>query len=99
LVSFRINGLQPGATAIVALEFPTPFPPGTRYFKVNDNGFYEFSGAVFSGNRVTLTIRDGGNGDSDGMANGVIVDPGGPAVSSSRKGFWTLMLPAILGAR
>ncbi|MBW1637076.1 MAG: Ig-like domain-containing protein, partial [Deltaproteobacteria bacterium] len=99
LVSFQVNGLQPGATAIVALEFPTPFPAGTRYYKVNDNGFHEFSGAVFSGNRVTLTIRDGGDGDSDGMANGVIVDPGGPAVSSSKKGFWTLMLPAILGTR
>ncbi len=97
LVSFQINGLQPGATAVVTLEFPTPFPPGTRYYKVNDNGFYEFSGAVFSGNRVTLTIRDGGAGDSDGMANGVIVDPGGPAVSSSKKGFWIMMLPAILG--
>lgn len=29
-----------------------------------------------SGNRVTLTLTDGGPGDADGVENGEIVDPG-----------------------
>ena len=31
------------------------------------------------GNRVEITLTDGGVGDADGTANGTIVDPGGPA--------------------
>jgi hypothetical protein len=31
-------------------------------------------------NIITLTIRDGGFGDADGVANGTIVDPGGPGI-------------------
>jgi hypothetical protein len=27
---------------------------------------------------VTLTLTDGGNGDDDGLTNGIIVDPSGP---------------------
>jgi len=27
---------------------------------------------------ITITLVDGGLGDDDGLANGVIVDPGGP---------------------
>ena len=29
------------------------------------------------GRSVTVELQDGGHGDSDGLANGVIVDPGG----------------------
>ncbi|NLF73657.1 MAG: tandem-95 repeat protein, partial [Candidatus Anammoximicrobium sp.] len=34
------------------------------------------TGAVVSGNMLTLFLRDGGRGDADGVANGIIVDPG-----------------------
>ena len=36
------------------------------------------TGAVVNGDVVTLHFVDGGRGDADGVANGVIVDPGGP---------------------
>jgi len=36
------------------------------------------TGAVVSGNVVSLFLRDGGRGDADGVTNGVIVDPGFP---------------------
>ena len=29
---------------------------------------------------ITLTLTDGGTGDADGIANGIIVDPGGPVI-------------------
>ena len=32
---------------------------------------------------MTLTLEDGGIGDADGIANGIIVDPSGPGTSSS----------------
>ena len=33
---------------------------------------------------MTLTLTDGGLGDSDGIANGTIVDPGGPAILANQ---------------
>ena len=52
---------------------------------------YEFSfdgetGAEFNGNEVVLHFVDGKRGDSDLAANGVIVDPGTPALRSANSG-------------
>ena len=82
LVSFRVNGLEPGGSATITLTFPSIFPAGARYYKVNETGFYEFD-ADFSGNTVTLTLVDGGYGDDDGLENGVIDDPGGIGVPNA----------------
>ncbi len=90
LVSFRLNGVEPGSTVFVTLTYPTEFPENAVYYKVNETGFYEFGGATISGNTVTLELTDGADGDADGIANGVIVDPGGvgvpPADTSSAGG-------------
>ena len=81
IVSFNVNGLPIGGTAVVTVTFPTAIPAGSKYYKVNADGFYEFlSGAEIATNTVTLTLVDGGQGDHDGLANGVIDDPGGIAV-------------------
>ena len=81
LVSFRVVGLTPGETVTIDIIFPTPFPAtGARYFLADANGFTELTSVVFSGNVVTLTKTDGGNGDLDGVADGVITDPGGWAI-------------------
>jgi uncharacterized delta-60 repeat protein len=77
LVSFRLNGLEPGASAQVNLTFPSDLPADTRYYKVNQSGFFEYTNISIDGNTVTLNLVDGGSGDSDGIANGVIIDPGG----------------------
>lgn len=79
LVSFNVTVSNPGNAITVKITFPTTIPTGAKYYKVNANGFYEFPGAVFNGNTVTLTLTDGGSGDRDGLANGVIDDPGGVA--------------------
>ncbi len=76
LVSFRVAGVQVGGTITVDITFPS-VASGAKYFKVDDNGFSEFSGAVFNGNTVTLTLTDGGAGDEDGQPNGEILEPGG----------------------
>jgi len=81
IVSFNVNGLPIGGTAVVTVTFPTAIPAGSKYYKVNADGFYEFlSGAEIATNTVTLTLVDGGQGDHDGKANGIIHDPGGIAV-------------------
>ena len=54
---------------------------GASYYKVGESGFYEFPVDISPDRHtVTLTITDGGLGDNDGVANGVIVDPGGVAI-------------------
>jgi len=83
LVSFSITGLERGATATVRLILPS----GTtveRYFKFNGTAWSDATSlATIAGNVVTLTLTDGGAGDEDGVANGVIVDPGGPSVATA----------------
>src|SRR5262249_33776479 len=41
------------------------------------------TGAEIQDNVITLHLVDGGRGDADGVANGVIVDPGGPGQTSA----------------
>jgi hypothetical protein len=86
LISFTIGNLDPsgGETITVTLQFPTTYPPGAKYFKVSENGFEEYSNASIDGNTVTLTLTDGGDGDSDNVA-GQITDPGGPAMEGYKE--------------
>jgi hypothetical protein len=68
------------------VTWPIPIPQDAKYYKVDDNGFYEFSDAVFNDNTVSLTLTDGDSGDGDKEENYVIVDPGGVAVPKSGGG-------------
>ena len=84
---FSVGVDQPGDAATVDLYLPEGSRANT-YFK-QDPGtgqFYEFgydgtTGAEIDGEHVTLHLVDGGRGDADGLANGVIVDPGGPGMT------------------
>jgi hypothetical protein len=79
VIAFKVAGLAPGGNASVVFTFPEPIPAGAKVFKIDSGGFHEFPGAVISGNTMTLNLRDGGTGDTDGVANGVIDDPVGLA--------------------
>ena len=85
LVDAEIHDVAPGETVEVELEYPEAIPEGSKVYMTDSRGFYE-APAVISGNRVTLTVTDGGIGDSDGQANGVIVDPVGVAVPTATSG-------------
>ena len=93
--AFDITGLTPGASATVTLFLPdTP----DAYYKYPAGGtgstpavrfdFDEASGtgAQIDGNKVTLNLVDGGRGDADMTANGVISDPGGPGFNAETGG-------------
>jgi len=60
---------------------PTP----RKYAQTAQNDlpdWYVLDGATIAGNIVTYTIQDGGYGDNDLTANGVIINLAGPAVSN-----------------
>jgi LPXTG-motif cell wall-anchored protein len=72
-ITFRIEDLAPGESVTVRITVPGP---ATDYAKVTAGGWATVPGTVTLGNGVAVTLTDGGIGDADGLANGVIVDPG-----------------------
>jgi hypothetical protein len=86
LVTYTVKGISVGGTAVVTITYPSALASGTLIYKVGSTGFYQFTNAVISGSTVALTLTDGGAGDSDGTANGVIVDPVGAASPPSSGG-------------
>jgi hypothetical protein len=89
LIQFRMWVDYYGAEAKVNLHFSEPVGP--KWYKYNlTDGWHEYSADYpsyvnFSSDRlsVELTLVDGGAGDSDGVENGIIVDPSGPGGSYS----------------
>ncbi|MES0873904.1 choice-of-anchor U domain-containing protein [Sinimarinibacterium thermocellulolyticum] len=77
-LAFDITGLAPGASVEVSLLLPGGVLADT-YVKCDVAGCAPFAGATADGRTVTLTLTDGGAGDADGVADGVIRDPGTPA--------------------
>jgi hypothetical protein len=74
---FIANACPVGGTAKVTLTMPHEQPPGTVFWKFDGARWMDYP-ATINGNVVTYFVTDGGPGDADGVANGVIVDPGGP---------------------
>jgi hypothetical protein len=88
LFSYRLKVSRAGDLARVRLYYSEDIS-GTAYFYMYDcvNGWRDYTQyATFNpdGRSVTLELKDGGHGDSDGVENGIIVDPGG--VTSSVAG-------------
>ena len=79
LLGFTVRDLlAPGQTITVRIELPPSGPTVNQYWKLQNGAWIRMSSAVFTGHVVDLTLTDGGLGDADGTANGVIVDPGAP---------------------
>jgi YD repeat-containing protein len=81
---FDITDVSVGGSTVVQLSLPDG-ETADGYYKFDpvtgdpyDFSFDGTTGAVIDGNDITLHFVDGGRGDADGVANGVIVDPGGP---------------------
>ncbi|MCG8653802.1 MAG: hypothetical protein MI861_28445, partial [Pirellulales bacterium] len=76
--------VQPGGAAQIQIILPESAQPHA-YYKQDEIGgtlvpfrFDGQTGAVIEDNVITVHLVDGGRGDADGIANGVIVDPGTP---------------------
>jgi hypothetical protein len=100
--SFDITGLSAGQTVTVTLTLPDSIPVGAQYWKyhASEGGWVRIPmGSDDGDNVITITLTDGGLGDDDGVADGVIVDQGGPGSSSSIPvpEFNTVGLLALIG--
>jgi len=95
-LSFDVLNVGAGGNAVIKIIVPNGESP-KKYFKFGptpDNPvdhLYEFdfdgeTGAEFDGNEVTLHFVDGKRGDSDLLENGVITDPGTPALRAKNSG-------------
>lgn len=85
LFYFELKVQNPGDTAEVTFFFDHPLPKDYVWYKYDSQkGWDVFENCQFSKNKkeVTLTLVDGGTGDTDAMANGIIVDPSGPGLDS-----------------
>jgi len=79
--SFNITGLEPGETVTVNLTLPYNIPSNSEYWKCHDGEWVDMTSQLGDNdgdNVLTLALTDGGLGDDDEEANGVIVDEGGP---------------------
>ena len=81
LISYRLRVSQFGATALVQIYHSEDISDADRYYVYNTiNGWQDYTQyTTFNedGRSITVELKDGGHGDSDGVENGVIVDPGG----------------------
>jgi hypothetical protein len=81
MFGFNITNLIAGQQVVVAIRFPNPLPLNVKYFKCRNGSPVDCSSVMTRPDPYTiiLNLTDGGLGDADGVANGTIVDPGGPA--------------------
>ena len=82
LIDFKIEVETPGDTVELTIFFSEKISENTAWYKYDCvlNSWTDFSQyTLVSPNlkSITLYLEDGGPGDSDGIANGIIIDPSG----------------------
>jgi len=82
LFSIHLITCEPGASVLITIQLPSPLPVGGQFWKeVNGSWIQLPIGSDDGDNIITITLTDGGLGDGDGIINGEISDPGGPAIN------------------
>jgi hypothetical protein len=87
MFAYRLELSEYGQTVNVDIHLSEPAPPNSYWVMFDPvDGWQDYSAhAAFNHSRtkVSLQLKDGGFGDCDHTENGVIVDPGGIAVSDN----------------
>jgi hypothetical protein len=96
LIDFQVKADIIGGTVTMTVYLAEAAPDDYHWYKYNavagvwtnyseEIGPNGEKGAVFNEARdqITITLVDGGMGDDDGIANGIIVDPAGLAAASA----------------
>ena len=74
-LSYDVNDVPVGGSIDVTLHLPAGSAP-SGVMKFQNAAYIDMSSiATIAGDQITLHLTDGGLGDADGVANGVIVDP------------------------
>ena len=103
LVDFTASGCVGGSTLNFTLTLPSAAPAGATLYKYGPTfsdttpHWYSFP-ASFNGKTVTFSVTDGGLGDDDLSANGVIADPSGVAVPGVTAGDTSSPTPSSASA-
>jgi hypothetical protein len=82
LIDFKVEVANPGDFAEVIINLSEPAPQGAKWYMYDEtNKWRVYQHVAFSDDRriVTIQLKDGdpNYGDTDGVANGIIIDPGG----------------------
>ncbi|MGA1792012.1 MAG: choice-of-anchor U domain-containing protein, partial [bacterium] len=89
LVAYRIRVDTFGASASMRIGFSENISMAKYFYKYDTiHGWEDYSQYVYfdyPDKSIIIGLLDGGHGDSDGVANGIIIDPGGlvPSVNLS----------------
>jgi hypothetical protein len=91
LIDFRLRVAEPGDQAVITVYFSDRAPKDGKWYKYDpiEKIWYDYSAyAEFGDNKksITLLLEDGGIGDADRIANGIIVDPSGLGVNGAEGG-------------
>jgi hypothetical protein len=90
LIAYRLEVPQQGGTVQVKVYYEQDISGATRYFLYDTvkgwQDYTQYTTFNSDGHSVTVELQDGGHGDSDGVANGIIVDPGGVAGAAATGG-------------
>ena len=79
MFSFQICCLTLGQTVTLTVVLPSAVPVGTVWWKYDNGRWYSLPNLNDNGNNIMMIqFTDGGTGDSDGLKDGFITDPGGP---------------------
>jgi len=83
LIDIELKVDVSGGTVVVTMYLDTPVSEDYKWFKYNNEWIDYSNYTEFNESRdeVTLTFVDGGIGDDDGIANGIIIDPSGIGLS------------------
>jgi len=83
VLSFRLGGLKVGAMTIITIYLPEKHEEWLRIGPEREIENWTDKVAI-NGSAVQLLLADGGQGDDDGVANGVIVHSSGPSSALGR---------------
>ena len=79
MFSFQICCLTSGQTVDLTVTLPSAVPVGTVWWKYDNGQWSSLPNLSDNGDNImVIRLTDGAVGDSDGVADGFITDPGGP---------------------
>jgi hypothetical protein len=82
LLRYKLSIPNPGQEVAVTIYLSDPIDPTTPWLRYDSvMGWEDISGDIHidpDGTRITRYVIDGGPGDADGLANGIIIDQCGP---------------------
>ncbi len=92
IFGFNISGLNRGQTVEITITLPRNISSAAQYWKYGSTPdtllphWYQITlGSNDGDNVITIQLQDGGVGDDDLTANGIILDAGGPAIPIAGK--------------